>query len=680
MRVYLADLGHNLLTKSSDTYPLGVANLAAYAMAHAGLTSRLEMRIFREPQDLKEALDGAAPDVLGLSNYAWNEELSYQFARYTKARSPKTLTAMGGPNFPLVESVQEPFLRGLPAVDVYIDGPTYEGERAFMNLLRRFDEGQQHLDSVFEAPIPGVTAIHPRTAQFMKAEPVSRITDLDEIPSPYLQGWLDPYLATGYFPILQIARGCPFSCAFCNSGVASNSRINAHSVENVKADLYYLATRVKPEVALCFADDNFGMYARDEEIADYIGWLQDTYHWPQYIRTTTGKNNSERIIRVMRKAKGALPMTAAVQSMNPQVLKNIKRDNIKLDTYKVIQQELERQGMQSYGELILCLPGESRASFMKAVEDLLDAGAKRISAHQLMLLHGASLANPDQRERFQFDTRFRVVARNIGNYTGEPVIEVEEMVVATPDFSFQDYLDTRIFHLLLTIYHYEGNYEEAFGLARHYGVKPFELVVRMQAMLAEAPPEFRRVLDEFLVESQEEIFTSRQACLDWAHEHYAELVDGTKGGNLLSKYSMLGRFYATLPSLEFLGRVLARTLDERGTPVNADELEAVMSYLRAVALHVPFGETMQQAVSWSSAYDIEAWVAEHCARPLADYRRGAERTLVADVTPEVKALIALKVATFGEHASGLGKFTRSMFARDLRRSFPDSARRTGAVS
>ena len=68
------------------------------------------------------------------------------------------------------------------------------------------------------------------------------------------------------------------------------------------------------------------------------------------------------------------------------------------------REELRRQGMQSYGELILCLPGETKQSFLKAVEELLDAGCKRISAHQLMLLHGAPLANPEIRSR---QRRFR---------------------------------------------------------------------------------------------------------------------------------------------------------------------------------------------------------------------------------------------------------------------------------
>lgn len=671
MRIYLADLGHNLLTKSSDVYPLGVANLATYALAHFGEAQgreKLEITLYREPQDLKRALDDAAPDILGLSNYAWNEELAYHFAQYAKARSPRTLVAMGGPNYPLVDSVREGFLRGLPKVDVYIDGPTYEGERAFVNLLRRFVESGKRVEGLREQRTPGLDWIDPRTGEFVRGGEVERIRDLDEIPSPYLAGWMDPYIPSGYFPMMQISRGCPFTCAFCNSGVRSNSRVFAHSFANVKADLAYLAERIKPEVTLCFADDNFGMFERDEEIADYIGWLQDTYSWPRYIRTTTGKNKGERIIKVMRKIKGALPMTAAVQSMNPVVLKNIKRDNIKLETYREIQKELESTGMQSYGELILCLPGETKQSFLKAVEDLLDAGAKRISAHQLMLLHGAELANPDERAKFGFDTRFRVVARNIGDYTGSAVIEVEEMVVATPDFSFADYLDTRVFHLLLTIFHYEGNYDEPFQFARQHGVKPFELVRHMQGMLERAPLAFRKVLADFLDESRAEIFATREACLEWARAHYAELVEGSLGGNLLSKYSMLGRFYTTRESLDFLEAAIASALDAKHGAHDAEQLAAVVDHVRNLALHVPFAQTTAERTRWTSRFDVEAWAAGAYAKPLADYAFAAPREFAAETSASTRALILNKLAAFGEHASGLGKFTRTMFARDLRRT------------
>jgi hypothetical protein len=152
------------------------------------------------------------------------------------------------------------------------------------------------------------------------------------------------------------------------------------------------------------------------------------------------------------------------------------------------------------------------------------------------------------------------------------------------------------------------------------------------------------------------------------------------GGNLLSKYSMIGRFYATLPSLEFLQRVIARVLDERDVSYEHQQLDSVMSYLTAVALNVPFAEALQRSVQWASHYDIDAWVGEHFSRPLSHYALESERTLTATVAADVRALIEMKVATFGEHPAGLGKFTRSMFARDLRRSFVAAERRIGAAS
>ena len=681
MRVYLADLGHNQVTMSSDTYPLGVANLATYLQAFLRSDRKLEVRIFREPEDLKAALEGPAPDVLGLSSYGWNHNLSTSFARYAKRKHPSLITLMGGPNFPLTTPEQDSWMRTMPEIDAHVRGPTYEGERAFLNLVQRLVDVGGSLEGLQEERVAGSQWIHRKTGELVVGGAVDRILDLDEIPSPYLAGLLDPFWKTGYFPLMQIARGCPFTCQFCNSSVKSNSKVYAHSLENVKADLIYAAERVDKTMALSFADDNFGMYELDLEIADVIAWCQDTYGWPRYVRTTTGKNRGERIIEVMRKIRGALPMTAAVQSMSPVVLANIKRSNIKLETYAEIQKEVRAQGMQSYGEMILGLPGETKESFMKGISDLLDTGVLRVSAHQLMLLHGAPLNNPDQREKFNFKTRFRVVARDVGDYgTGEPVIETEEMVVESATLSFEDYLDVRVFHLLLSIFYYEGNIEEAFAFAKERGVKAFDLTVKLQQLLDRAPAGFQKVVDDFVRESKEELFETREAVVEWAKDRLPGLISGELGGNLLSKYSMLGRFYATHEGLDFLQLAITEAVGERLDSEGRAELAAVMDYLRTVLLHVPFRETLQHTPSLTMTYDVEAWREADFARPLTSFRLPAPHTWHTAMDPEKRAVIEKRIGDYGEHAAGLGKFTRTMFARDLRRKLQPADTMVGAAT
>lgn len=678
MRVYLADLGHNQVTKSSDSYPLGVANLATYLIDRLQIDRRLEISIFREPEDLKAALDAAAPDVLGLSSYSWNHHLALSFARYAKRKCAATITMMGGPNFPLTASEQESFLRGMTEIDVAVRGPTAEGERAFLRIMQRLVDTGHGMEGLREEPVPGNMWIDPRTGDFVVGALLDRIEDLDEIPSPYLAGFMDPFWSTGYFPLMQIARGCPFTCQFCNSAVRSYNKVYAHSLENLKADLIYAAERVDRTLPLCFADDNFGMYELDLEVADFIAWLQDKYDWPRFIRATTGKNRGERIISVMRKTRGALPMTSAVQSMSPLVLKNIERSNIKLETYAQIQQETIAQGMQAYGEMILSLPGETKQSHLQGISDLMDSGVLRISANQLILEHGAPLSNPDQRQRFSYKTHFRVVSRNVGNYgTDGPVIETEEMVAETDTLSFAEYLEIRVFHLLLTIFYYEGNFNEVFKYAKECGIKPFDLMQAAQRVLDRAPAGFRQVIDDFVRETREELFDSREEILTWARDRFPQLLSSEVGGNLLSKYSMMGRFYVTQDSVDFLEMAIESALGMTLTPPIREELAAVTDYLRCVLLHVPFGETMRRVDTLTSTYDIDAWCSARDGRPLSAFRATTPATWLTSMDPAIGSVLEHRLATFGEHPATLGKFTRTMFAKDLRRTLVRSHEQTG---
>jgi hypothetical protein len=143
---------------------------------------------------------------------------------------------------------------------------------------------------------------------------------------------------------------------------------------------------------------------------------------------------------------------------------------------------------------------------------------------------------------------------------------------------------------------------------------------------------------------------------------------------------MLGRFYVTHDALDFLRQAVHAATDDALSAGVREQTNDVVEYLRCLLLHSPFSDTLSSTPAWKGSFDVEAWRDEKYEKPLSAYRYPATRTFATAVEPDRKALIENRIRTFGEHPSGLGKFTRTMFARDLRRtliSVPPAGMLTG---
>ena len=118
------------------------------------------------------------------------------------------------------------------------------------------------------------------------------------------------------------------------------------------------------------------MYARDKQICEALLDSQAAHGWPRQIMATTGKNNKERVIAITDIMGDVFSVNMSVQSMDPQVLTNIKRDNISLDAYKRINEHLKRTGKINEGrthhrvaggdERVVC--GRSRSNYCRRCE------------------------------------------------------------------------------------------------------------------------------------------------------------------------------------------------------------------------------------------------------------------------------------------------------------------------
>jgi hypothetical protein len=169
------------------------------------------------------------------------------------------------------------------------------------------------------------------------------------------------------------------------------------------------------------------------------------------------------------------------------------------------------------------------------------------------------------------------------------------------------------------------------------------------------------------MESQEELFLTKEECIEWSQRNFDKLIDGSLGGNLLSKYSMIGRFFVTQETLDFLEMGIYASIDLTPTDPHAAQLKTVMDYLRAILLHSPFSVTLQETPQWTTWYDLEAWKNEKYEQPLEHYIQPSAKQFITYIEPERIKIIQNRLSTFGEHPTGMGKFTRTMFAQDLRR-------------
>src|SRR5260221_1568420 len=123
--------------------------------------------------DAVEALKDA--DLVGFSTYVWNGRISLEIARRLKELKPGIVIVFGRPHVP---DQPEAFLRAHRQIDLAVHN---EGDRTFLKLLEAFPDRDAW------AALPGISMVK-ADGSFVRNPNIDRVRDLDEIPSPFLEG------------------------------------------------------------------------------------------------------------------------------------------------------------------------------------------------------------------------------------------------------------------------------------------------------------------------------------------------------------------------------------------------------------------------------------------------------------------------------------------------------------
>ncbi len=362
--------------------PLASGYMEAYArkdpaLAGAYTFEKISLPVATPEAEVLARLKEADGDVYGFSCYVWNAAFMRRLLTAMLTWKPGATFILGGPQ---VMNQGESYLRPEHENVVLCNG---EGERTFSNFLR-----------ALLSPEPDFSAVKSlsfyRDGQLVTTEPEPRIQDLSEVPSPFLEGVFE----TGKYSwvVIETNRGCPFKCNYCYWGAAIGGKVFKYDNARVEQEITWI-TR-SGCMYLFIADANWGMLPRDLELSSYLAREQKVNGSPMAVYFCGSKNTPDRvteITRVLHDAGMLASQSVALQTMSPDALKLVNRDNIKTSSYTELQRSLNRQGISSLVEMIWPLPGETLASFQAGLAQLCELEADSFQVYPLLLMNNVEL-------------------------------------------------------------------------------------------------------------------------------------------------------------------------------------------------------------------------------------------------------------------------------------------------
>ena len=388
-------------------------------------------------------------DVILFSVYVWNKNISIEIAKELKKIDQNKFIVFGGPSAP---DNAEDFLKKNNFVDCIVH---QEGERTITSVLDNYpNESWRN--------VPGVSSINSK-GEFVTSKCLPKMRDITVLPSPYLEGTFDRLMKENpnerWLASWETNRGCPFSCTYCDWGSATASKVSRMDMDKLGKELLWFAKNKVEFIYVC--DANFGMLPRDMEISKMAIEMKKKYGYPHVLSVQTTKNARERSYEIQKLLyEGGMhkSVNMAMQSMNLTALKEIKRDNISLNDYKVLQKRFISDGIPTYSDLIIGLPGDTFESFKSSVNELISIGQHyRVQFNNLSILPNAEMAKPEYIERNEILTTEIPIVNMHGSLEDEPedgIKESQEMVISTKDMPKADWIKTRTFATLAEFYYF----------------------------------------------------------------------------------------------------------------------------------------------------------------------------------------------------------------------------------
>ncbi|MFR1676290.1 MAG: B12-binding domain-containing radical SAM protein [Fusobacterium sp.] len=352
---------------------LAVRYLKKYVEANSDLKIEIyETNINNQVFNIFKDIYELNHDKIIFSTYIWNKEYIVEIVKELKKVLPNVEIILGGPE---VSYKWEKFMANMPEVDALLLG---EGEKVILNFLTKKDK-----------KVLGVVYRENGEIIFNGIEPI--IENLDIVPFPYEDWELEDRTKIFYY---ESSRGCPFSCSYCLSSI--DKTVRYYSLDRVKKDLKrFLDSPIK---LLKFVDRTFNL--KKERYMEIWQFLLENYREGITFHFEINANifDDETLDFLEKVPKGYFQFEIGVQSINPETMVAIKRNNI-LDKLAHNVRRISRN-IHLHLDLIAGLPYETYDIFKDSFNYVYNLKPEMIQLGFLKLLKGTQMY--DEVEKYQY--------------------------------------------------------------------------------------------------------------------------------------------------------------------------------------------------------------------------------------------------------------------------------------
>jgi radical SAM superfamily enzyme YgiQ (UPF0313 family) len=354
-----------LLGTLNSTYQhssFGLRYLFANMGALQEKTQLLEWTIKENPRNIVEKILQLQPRIVGLSVYIWNTNETLEVIKILKKVAPEIIIVLGGPEISYETSSQE----HIKWCDFVIQG---EADFAF----REFCENILLHDIKPTSQIMGPTLPDVKTI----ALPYSLYSDSD-IQNRVIY--------------VEASRGCPYKCEYCLSSL--DKSVRNFTLEPFLAEMKLLLDRGARTFK--FVDRTFNLSPTTS-----IGILQfflEHIELGLFLHFELVPDRLPAEIReiIQKFPAGSLQFEVGIQTLNPEVAKNVSRKNDLLKVAENFQFIREQTHVHTHADLIVGLPGESLDSFAEGFDRLALMGPDEIQVGILKRLKGTPIARHEK--------------------------------------------------------------------------------------------------------------------------------------------------------------------------------------------------------------------------------------------------------------------------------------------